>query len=101
MSRADPPGPEDTTPWPESFMNVKIHGSRTARLALAVLAIVAWAAAGQPTGAAAESPDPAMAALDARLAARPDDLEARAERARLRAAQGRHMGAYLDRLEIL
>ena len=79
-------------------MNVKIHGSRTARLALAVLAIVAWAAAGQPTGAAAESPDPAMAALDARLAARPDDLEARA---RLRAAQGRHMGAYLDRLEIL
>jgi len=79
-------------------MNVKIQGSRTVCLAVAVLAIVTWAVAGP---AAAESPDPAMAALDARIAARPDDLEARAERARRYAAAGQPMAAYTDRLEIL
>jgi biofilm PGA synthesis protein PgaA len=47
-----------------------------------------------------ESSDQALARLDARLASRPD-LDALAERARLRAAKGLPMGAYLDRLEIL
>ncbi|MFL6233090.1 MAG: hypothetical protein ACJ76N_08150 [Thermoanaerobaculia bacterium] len=72
----------------------------TARGLSVALAMAAWVASGV-VAFGAESPDPAMATLDARLAARPDDLEARVERARLRAAQGRPMGAYLDRLEVL
>ncbi len=68
--------------------------------------MVAWApaaAAAQTAmaAAAAESPEQALARLDARLAAQPDDLDARAERARVRSALGLPMGAYLDRLEIL
>jgi biofilm PGA synthesis protein PgaA len=75
---------------------------RTLRLGLAALA-AAWAVAAAPAVAAAseESPGQALARLDARLAAQPDDLDARAERARVRAAMGLPMGAYLDRLEIL
>src|SRR5258707_8354294 len=76
--------------------------SRATRLSLAVLAMVAWTAMGQTAWAGAEeSPGEALARLDARLAAQPDDLEARAERARMRAARGLPMGAYLDRLEIV
>src|SRR5258706_15432763 len=72
------------------------------RLGLAVLTMVAWTAIGQTARAGAEgSPGEALARLDARLAAQPDDLEARAERARMRAARGLPMGAYLDRLEIV
>jgi len=68
-----------------------------------MLAVVAWAAAGHSAMAAAgeESPDQALTRLDASLAAQPDDLEARAERARVRDVKGLPMGAYLDRLEIL
>ncbi|HET9212874.1 MAG TPA: hypothetical protein VFR03_20880, partial [Thermoanaerobaculia bacterium] len=72
---------------------------RARRLALA-LAVAVWVAAGVAVSGA-ESPEPAMAALDARIAARPDDVEARAERARMYAAHGQPMAAYLDRLEIV
>ena len=66
----------------------KIQGSRTFLWGLALLA-AAWAAAGQPPSAAGEeSPDQALARLDARLESQPDDLEALAERARLRDAKG-------------
>src|SRR4051812_50148756 len=70
---------------------------RAGRLAVA-LAMAVWGAVGV-VALGAEGPEAAMAALDARLAARPDDVEARAERARWRAAHGQPMGAYLDRLE--
>jgi biofilm PGA synthesis protein PgaA len=80
----------------------KLRSSRTCLWGLAILA-AAWAAAGQPPVAAAgeESPDQALARVDARLASQPDDLEALAQRARLRDAKGLPMGAYLDRVEIL
>jgi biofilm PGA synthesis protein PgaA len=52
-------------------------------------------------GAGEESPDQVLARIDARLLSQPDDLEALAERARLRDAKGLPMGAYLDRMEIL
>src|SRR5215207_9507456 len=81
---------------------VNIRGSRIFLWVLALLA-AAWAAAGQPPVSAAgeESSDQALARLDARLESQPDDLEALAERARLRDAKGLPMGAYLDRQEIL
>src|SRR5215207_6551874 len=81
---------------------VNIRGSRAFLWGLTLLA-VAWAAAGQPPVSAAgeESSDQALARLDARLESQPDDLEALAERARLRDAKGLPMGAYLDRQEIL
>jgi len=80
----------------------KFQGPRTFLWGLTILA-VAWAAAGQPPVSAAgeESSDQALARLDARLESQPDDLEALAERARLRDAKGLPMGAYLDRQEIL
>jgi|GEM_PF-2687803 len=81
---------------------VKIQGSRIFLWGLTLL-VAAWAAAGQsPVPAAGEeSSDQALARLDARLESRPDDLEALAERARLRDAKSLPMGAYLDRQEIL
>jgi biofilm PGA synthesis protein PgaA len=80
---------------------VKFQGSRTFLWGLIMLAAV-WAAAGQPPmSAGEESSDQALARLDARLESQPDDLEALAERARLRDARGLPMGAYLDRQEIL
>lgn len=81
----------------------KLHESRAFLRALTLLAAAAWAAAGQPPVAAAgeESSDQALARLDARLESQPDDLEALAERARLRDAKGLPMAAYLDRQEIL
>src|SRR5262245_36558569 len=87
--------------------------NRLLRLVLAALATAVGVAAAAPAAPTAmteqaataasrdESPDQALARLDARLAAQPDDLEALAERARLRAAKGLPMGAYLDCLEIL
>jgi biofilm PGA synthesis protein PgaA len=86
-----------------------LQGSRALRWCLAALATAAWAAAapaaavGQAAMVAAgeASLDPALAGLGARLAAQPDDLEALAERARMRDAKGLPMGAYRDRLEIL
>jgi hypothetical protein len=83
----------------------KIQGSRTFLWGLILLA-AAWAAVGQPPVSAAmaageESSEQALARLDARLESQPDDLEALAERARLRDAKGLPMGAYLDRQEIL
>src|SRR5215207_5897672 len=81
---------------------VNIRGSRIFLWVLALLA-AAWAAAGQPPVSAAgeESSDQALARLDARLESQPDDLEALAERARLRDAKGLPMAAYVDRQEIL
>src|SRR5687767_11641964 len=80
----------------------KIQGSRTFLWGLTILAAM-WTAAGQPPVSAAgeESSDQALARLDARLESQPDDLEALAERARLRDAKGLPMEAYLDRQEIL
>jgi biofilm PGA synthesis protein PgaA len=83
----------------------RIQGSRTLLWGLTMLAAAWVAAAGQPTVSAAaageESSDQALARLDARLESQPDDLEALAERARLRDAKGLPMGAYLDRQKIL
>jgi biofilm PGA synthesis protein PgaA len=81
-------------------MKAGIHPSRAVGLGLVVLA-AAWVCAAAPAAAPDETAEQALARLDARLAAQPDDLDALAERARVRAAKGLPMGAYLDRLEIL
>ncbi|HEV8582565.1 MAG TPA: hypothetical protein VGX68_26155 [Thermoanaerobaculia bacterium] len=85
-----------------------LRRSRIIRWVLAALAAGATAATpasimGQTPAAAAgeEIQEQALARLDARLASQPEDLEALAERARLRDATRQPMGAYLDRLEIL
>jgi len=70
-------------------------------LGVAALATAAWIVAVSPAVAAEENPDQALARLDARLAAHPDDLAALAERAEARGATGQWMGAFLDRQEIL
>jgi biofilm PGA synthesis protein PgaA len=84
--------------------SAKLQGSRTFLWAFIIL-VAAWAGAGQPPVSAAtageESSDQALTRLDARLESQPDDLEALAERARLRDAKGLPMEAYLDRQEIL
>src|SRR3982750_2691316 len=67
----------------------------TARRLAVARAMAVWGASGMAARGAAGP----VAALDARLAARPDDVEARGERARWRAAHGQPMGAYLDRVE--
>jgi len=54
-----------------------------------------------PPALGGETPDQALARLDTHLFEHPDDLEALAERARVRDAAGRPMAAFLDRLEIL
>lgn len=85
-------------------MTAGFHPLRTLGPGLIALAMAAWAPAAAQTAMAAaaeESPSQALARLDTRLAAQPDDLDARAERARVRDAKGLPMGAYLDRLEIL
>jgi tetratricopeptide (TPR) repeat protein len=70
---------------------------------LALFALMGFAS-GQATAAQEEGETPptqSLAALDAALAERPDDLGALAERARLHEATGRPMQAFLDRREIL
>ncbi|HYU35385.1 MAG TPA: hypothetical protein VEW48_24800, partial [Thermoanaerobaculia bacterium] len=75
---------------------------RSFRSGLAALAMAAWLVAIAPPAAAGEeSPDQALARLDARLDEHPDDLAALAERAGVRESLGRPMGAFLDRQEIL
>ena len=84
-----------------------LQGSRTVRSCLAALAAVALTVAAASAGQAAtaapgdESPDQALARLDSHLAEQPNDLEALAERARVRDAKGLSMAAYADRLAIL
>src|SRR6185436_7475242 len=77
------------------------HNNRSFLLGVAALATAAWIVAVSPAVAAEENPDQALARLDARLAAHPDDLAALAERAEARGATGQWMGAFLDRQEIL
>jgi biofilm PGA synthesis protein PgaA len=77
--------------------------SRTPASKVLLFSLLGFAAALLPVATAAgeESPAQALARLDARLDAHPDDLAALAERARLREAHGLPLGAYCDRLEIL
>jgi tetratricopeptide (TPR) repeat protein len=70
-----------------------------ARFGWTALAL-AWLAFASPA-LAGETPDQGIARLDAHLTVQPDDLDARAERARLLDAAGRPMAAFLDRQEIL
>src|SRR5215213_2018970 len=74
---------------------------RSARMGCAVLAMAAWLAVAPPALAGEESPEQVLTRLDAHLAEHPDDLEALAERARVRDVTGRPMDAFRDRQEIL
>ena len=81
-------------------MGAGLHLPRGSGLILAALAAV-WAITATPPAAAEESPVEALARLDTRLAAHPDDLAARTERAQVRGTAGQWMGSFLDRQEIL
>jgi Flp pilus assembly protein TadD len=73
----------------------------TLLVALVLASCVLTPVGAAPRPAEAEGHEAALGRLDARLAAAPEDLAARAERAERREALGRSMGAFLDRLEIL
>lgn len=81
----------------------KVHRSRATRLCIVLLAASVWTAGAQAAFAASEvrAPDPALAELNARLKAHPDDIEALAARARLFDTAGQPMNAFLDRRKIL
>ncbi|HKH48412.1 MAG TPA: hypothetical protein VKM72_27435 [Thermoanaerobaculia bacterium] len=63
--------------------------------------MAAWLAVAPPALAGEESPDQVLTRLDAHLAEHPDDLDALAERARVRDVTGRPMDAFRDRQEVL
>jgi biofilm PGA synthesis protein PgaA len=80
-----------------------VHCSRATRLCIALLATSVGMAGAQAIFAASgnKAPDPALAELNARLKAHPDDIEALAARARIFDAASQPMNAFLDRKNIL